>query len=154
MLETTVVFGTLKTLITKMPRWAVQAQLKSYVNTTSNRLISAAEYSMAIVELHLPLSAQIGRCIRIKFLGSNECTACGRAVNSIETRGYCKCSFYRLARCDLCFVSPDRCHFALGPCRGQDWSESYCMQPSAGYLANSSGPKDGITRQGQILIVG
>ncbi len=31
--------------------------------------------------------------------------------------GYCYPCFKTLARCDLCVVSPDRCHYAAGTCR-------------------------------------
>jgi hypothetical protein len=45
-------------------------------------------------------------------------------------------------------VSPVRCHYAAGTCREPEWGEAFCMQPHLVYLANSSGPKVGITTQG------
>ena len=55
----------------------------------------------------------------------------------------------RLARCDLCFVSPERCHYHVGTCREPEWAEGVCWQPHTVYLALSSGPKVGITRAGR-----
>ena len=54
--------------------------------------------------------------------------------------------FFALARCDTCFVNPQRCHFALGTCREPDWGMQTCMQPHVVYLANSGGLKVGLTQ--------
>ena len=43
-------------------------------------------------------------------------------------------------------MKPETCHYHLGTCREPDWGFSNCFSPHIVYLANSSGPKVGITR--------
>ena len=95
------------------------------------------------------LEQHIGKGIRLSFDGSRHCRHCATTVRRLYARQYCYDCFSSLARCDLCFVSPDRCHFHQGTCREPEWAESVCMQPHIVYLANSSGPKIGLTRQGR-----
>ena len=57
-----------------------------------------------------------------------------------------------LARCDLCILKPETCHYAKGTCREPEWGEAHCMTPHIVYLANTSGLKVGITREGQVPI--
>jgi len=54
------------------------------------------------------------------------------------------------ASCDMCMMKPETCHFAAGTCREPDWALDVCFQPHIVYLANSSAPKVGITRQSQV----
>lgn len=97
----------------------------------------------------LPLNSQIGAGVQIQFLGVVSCRHCGAQSRKSFGGGYCYDCFSTLARCDLCVVSPDRCHYAAGTCREPEWGESFCMQPHRVYLANSSGLKVGITRAGR-----
>lgn len=90
----------------------------------------------------------LGHQLDIEYLGSISCSYCGRGTRKSYAQGYCFPCFRKLARCDLCVMSPDRCHYAAGTCREPEWGESFCMQPHLVYLANSSGPKVGITRSG------
>ncbi len=71
---------------------------------------------------------------------------CGASTRKSYGDGYCYPCFKTLARCDLCVVSPDRCHYAAGTCREPAWGEAFCMQPHVVYLANSAGAKVGITK--------
>jgi len=66
------------------------------------------------------------------------------------SQGYCYPCFRSLPECDLCIMSPEKCHFAQGTCRDPAWGETWCMQTHYVYLANSSGVKVGITRENQI----
>lgn len=97
----------------------------------------------------LPLNGHIGRGVEITFTGLISCRHCGAESRKSFGGGYCYDCFSTLARCDLCVVSPDRCHYDAGTCREPDWGESFCMQPHRVYLANSSGIKVGITRAGR-----
>jgi hypothetical protein len=47
-------------------------------------------------------------------------------------------------------MKPETCHYHLGTCREPDWGLSNCFSPHIVYLANSSGPKVGITRASNI----
>jgi hypothetical protein len=96
----------------------------------------------------LPLNPLVGKGLRLEFNGRITCSECGSVTRKSYGEGYCYPCFRRLARCDLCVVSPVRCHYAAGTCREPEWGEAFCMQPHLVYLANSSGPKVGITTQG------
>lgn len=97
----------------------------------------------------LPLDGLVGAGIGFTFDGVVVCRNCGAESRRSFGGGYCYDCFRTLARCDLCVVSPDRCHYALGTCREPAWGEAFCMQPHRVYLANSSGIKVGITRAGR-----
>lgn len=99
----------------------------------------------------IELNGRIGSGIEISFSGVVCCRNCGAESRKSFGGGYCYDCFSTLARCDLCVVSPDRCHYDAGTCREPDWGRSFCMQPHLVYLANSSGIKVGITRAGREL---
>jgi hypothetical protein len=94
------------------------------------------------------LDGLIGRGLVITPTGEVECRHCGAVGRRSFGQGYCYDCFTTLARCDLCVVSPDRCHYHQGTCREPEWGERFCMTPHRVYLANSSGIKVGITRRG------
>lgn len=97
------------------------------------------------------LNPYIGARVRLTWLGNIRCLHCGRASRRSYNQGYCYPCFKKLAQCDLCVVSPERCHYAEGTCREPDWGEAFCMQPHVVYIANSSGIKVGITRPDQVF---
>jgi hypothetical protein len=96
------------------------------------------------------LDAHRGVGLMIEFSGRITCRHCGAATARSYGDGHCYPCFKRLASCDLCVVSPDRCHYHLGTCREPDWGTRFCMQPHFVYLANSAGLKIGITREGNL----
>jgi len=116
-------------------------------DTTSSKdeLVSGSPEAQ---ELHLnPL---IGSTIQLKYGQAITCLHCGRVTKKSFSQGYCYPCFKKLPQCDLCIMSPDRCHYDQGTCRDPAWGESFCMQEHIVYLANSSGLKVGITRPSQI----
>ena len=110
---------------------------------------SPAQYQLLLDANLIPLNPLLGCGLEVRFLGQIECAECGQLTKKSYGGGYCYPCFATLARCDLCVMSPDRCHFHLKTCRDPEWGESFCMQPHTVYLANSSGLKVGITRQGR-----
>jgi len=108
------------------------------------------EYALALADgRRVPLNDRLGAGLRIAFMDVVCCRYCGAESRRSFGGGYCYDCFTTLARCDLCVVSPDRCHYDAGTCREPAWGESFCMQPHRVYLANSSGLKVGITRRGR-----
>jgi len=108
-------------------------------------------YTLAVgteASARLALNPLLGTGLEIRYLQRIACRYCASPTAKSYGGGYCYACFKRLARCDLCVVSPDRCHFQQGTCREPEWGEAFCMQPHLVYLANSSGPKVGITRHG------
>jgi hypothetical protein len=94
----------------------------------------------------LSLMPMIGKVVSFGFSGNIACQGCQKPIKKVFQTGVCFVCSQKLARCDLCIVKPERCHFHLGTCREPEWGEAHCMQEHAVYLANSSGLKVGITR--------
>ena len=113
-------------------------------------LATPVEYRLPLDEAAIDMNAQIGRSVRLNFLGEINCIACGRKTSKSYAQGYCYPCFIRLAECDMCIVKPETCHYDAGTCRDPEWAQEHCMQPHFVYLANSSGIKVGITRASQI----
>jgi hypothetical protein len=90
--------------------------------------------------------------ITIEYLGEINCINCARKTAKSFNQGYCFPCFRKLANCDSCIMSPERCHYYLGTCREPEWGLAHCMIDHVVYLANSSGLKVGLTRATQIPI--
>lgn len=106
-------------------------------------------YVLKVGQQRIDGNALLGRQLRLEFLGRILCRNCGRVTRKSFNQGHCFPCFRKLASCDNCIVSPEKCHHHLGSCREPAWGESFCMQPHLVYLSNSSGLKVGITRQTQ-----
>lgn len=108
------------------------------------------QYAMPLGEDFVPLNALLGQQIALNFLGSINCIHCNRLTKNSFSQGYCYPCFKRLAQCDTCIVSPQKCHYAAGTCREPAWGEANCMIDHFVYIANTSGLKVGITRGTQV----
>ncbi|WP_198262652.1 DUF2797 domain-containing protein [sulfur-oxidizing endosymbiont of Gigantopelta aegis] len=98
----------------------------------------------------IDLNALLGKRLIISYKNEIHCVACGRKSNKSFNQGHCYPCFTRLASCDKCIMSPEKCHFEQGTCREPQWGQDHCMQSHYVYLANSSGIKVGITRGDQL----
>lgn len=107
---------------------------------------SPITYSLPVGDTLIALNELLGEPIRLSFMGAINCIYCGRKTNKSFSQGYCFPCMKKLARCDSCIVSPEKCHYHQGTCREPEWGEQHCMRPHYVYLANSSGVKVGITR--------
>ncbi|MWV18162.1 DUF2797 domain-containing protein [Pseudomonas sp. L-22-4S-12] len=114
------------------------------------RLDAPVQYSFRLDEREIPVNPLLGQRIRLEFLGAIHCCHCGRKTKKSFAQGYCYPCFTKLAQCDSCIMSPERCHYDAGTCREPQWGEQFCMTDHVVYLANSSGIKVGITRASQI----
>ena len=114
------------------------------------RLGETAQYAFRLDEQEVPVNPLLGKRVRLEYLGAIHCSHCGRKTKKSFSQGYCYPCFTKLAQCDSCIVSPEKCHFDAGTCREPEWGERFCMTDHVVYLANSSGVKVGITRASQI----
>ena len=114
------------------------------------RLGETVQYAIRLDETELPINSLLGKRIRLEFLGAIHCSHCGRKTKKSFAQGYCYPCFTKLAQCDSCIVSPEKCHHEQGTCREPAWGEQFCMTEHVVYLANSSGVKVGITRATQL----
>jgi hypothetical protein len=111
---------------------------------------SPVHYALELSGQTLVLNDWLGKAIRIEYLQNIECVACGRKIKKSFNQGFCYPCFISLAQCDMCIMSPEKCHYHLGSCREPEWGLANCMKPHVIYLSNTSGVKVGITRETQI----
>lgn len=107
-------------------------------------------YHLPIGDELIPLNTLIGQPIKLLYSGVINCAHCGRKTKKSFNQGYCYPCFAKLAQCDSCIMSPEKCHYHAGTCRQPEWGDEFCMTDHFVYLANSSGIKVGITRGSQI----
>nr|WP_150909607.1 DUF2797 domain-containing protein [Marinobacter halotolerans] len=111
---------------------------------------SPVSYSLLVGDTRIPLNDLIGYPLRLDFDGVIRCINCDRKTNKSFSQGFCYPCFRKLAACDTCIMSPEKCHYYQGTCREPEWGETHCMVEHVVYLANSSGLKVGITRGSQV----
>lgn len=120
------------------------------VRKMKTRLAGQVQYTALLGDDQVELNQYLGRKLRLEFSGAINCIHCGRKTAKSFNQGYCYPCFKRLAQCDSCIVSPEKCHYAAGTCREPEWGEQHCMIDHIVYLANTSGLKVGITRGSQV----
>lgn len=124
--------------------------ISGHVRKMQVRLDSPVSYSLPLGDELIPLNEFLGKKISLKFMGKISCVHCGRKTNKSFSQGYCYPCLQKLAQCDSCIISPEKCHYDSGTCREPVWGDEFCMQDHIVYLANSSGVKVGITRASQV----
>lgn len=120
------------------------------VRKMKTSLAEPVQYAMRLGEHETPLNQYLGRKLQLEYLGAINCIHCDRKTSKSFSQGYCYPCFRRLAQCDTCIMSPEKCHYAAGTCREPEWGEKNCMIDHFVYLANTSGLKVGITRGTQV----
>lgn len=113
-------------------------------------LDAPVQYAFRLGDQEVPVNPLVGKHLRLEYLGAIHCTHCGRKTKTSFSQGYCYPCMQKLAQCDVCIMSPEKCHFDQGTCREPSWGEQFCMTDHIVYLANSSGVKVGITRATQV----
>jgi hypothetical protein len=107
-------------------------------------------YSLNFGSEQVRVNDLLGKKVSLHIDGTIHCTHCGKVTKKSFSQGFCFNCFRKLAACDTCIMSPEKCHFHLGTCREPEWAEQFCMQSHYVYLANSSALKVGITRGDQL----
>lgn len=108
------------------------------------------QYAFRLGDSEIAVNPLIGQSLRLEYLGAIHCSHCGRKTKTSYSQGYCYPCMQKLAQCDVCIMSPEKCHHHEGTCREPSWGEQFCMTDHIVYLANSSGVKVGITRATQL----
>ncbi|QOL26625.1 DUF2797 domain-containing protein [Thalassotalea sp. LPB0316] len=108
------------------------------------------QYQLPIGDQLLSLNELIGKPLTLTFHNKITCNHCGKATRKSYSQGFCFPCMQKLAKCDMCIMKPETCHFDQGTCREPQWGEANCMIKHYVYLANTSGLKVGITRHTQI----
>ena len=123
-------------------------QLSGHVQAMNTSLVDGdAYYQLPIGEEKIDMNALLGQRIELKYNDAINCANCGRKTKKSWQGGYCYPCFISLAKCDMCIMKPEECHFHLGTCREPEWGLGYCFQPTVVYLANTAKVKVGITNK-------
>lgn len=120
-------------------------KLKSQLGTDGK-----VEYQLPLGDELVSMNELVGQKISMKFDGQINCIATGEKINKTYNQGYSYKAFISLARCDMCIMKPELCHYDKGTCREPKWGEEHCLQPHIVYLSLTSGAKVGITRKKQV----
>ncbi|MEP5766512.1 MAG: DUF2797 domain-containing protein [Halieaceae bacterium] len=129
-----------------MPQLLAEGQLRKMVT----RHDDTVGYGLPLGDEQVDMNPLIGSQLQLSFGGEISCIHCDRKTKKSFSQGYCYPCFTRLAQCDTCIMSPERCHYDQGTCREPEWGEANCMIDHIVYLANTSGVKVGITRFSQV----
>ncbi|QFU77876.1 DUF2797 domain-containing protein [Halioglobus maricola] len=113
-------------------------------------LAEQVQYKLPLGDTKLPMNDLLGKTLSLSYAGQINCIACDRKTNKSFSQGFCYPCFKRLAQCDSCIVSPEKCHYDAGTCREPAWGEENCLIDHIVYLSNTSGVKVGITRHSQV----
>ena len=113
-------------------------------------LTDTVRYTLFPDQASLCLNDCLGQRLSLSFTGVIRCVECERTTKKSFNQGYCYPCFRKLAACDSCIMSPEKCHLAEGTCREPLWAETHCQVPHIVYLSNTSSVKVGITRSTQI----
>lgn len=128
----------------------MQAIASGRIEKLVSSLESPVRYALPVDDVEIDMNALLGKTVQLKFEGVINCINCNRKTNKSFSQGFCYPCFIKLAACDQCIVSPEKCHFSQGTCREPEWAQSHCMVDHIVYLANSSDLKVGITRSTQV----
>ena len=107
-------------------------------------------YQLPLSDDLVNINELIGQTICMEFEGQINDIATGEKITKSYNQGYSYKSFITLARCDMCIMKPELCHYYKGTCREPEWGEKHCLQPHIVYLSLTSGAKVGITRKKQV----
>ena len=125
---------------------AVTGNLRKMVSELQETVV----YQLPVGDDLITMNDLIGRKIVLDYQGEINCCHCGRKTKKSFSQGYCYPCFKKLPQCDICIMSPEKCHYHQGTCRDARWGGQFCMTDHVVYLANSSGLKVGITRASQM----
>ncbi|MDX1302848.1 DUF2797 domain-containing protein [Photobacterium sp.] len=124
--------------------------MQGTLSKLKSTLGDVVEYQLPVGDHLLPLNPLIGKKLTLTHTGSIFCDACGKKTKKSYSQGHCFPCMKKLARCDMCIMKPETCHYAKGTCREPEWGIANCMVPHYVYLSNTSGLKVGITRHTQL----
>ena len=110
----------------------------------------SVSYNLAFGDNSLNLNERLESKLKISFEGQINCIHCGRKTKKSFSQGYCFPCMKKLAQCDQCIMSPERCHYDAGTCREPEWADQFCMTDHYVYLSNTTAAKVGLTRGNQI----
>ncbi|OZB03742.1 MAG: hypothetical protein B7X58_15290, partial [Marinobacter sp. 34-60-7] len=70
---------------------------------------SPVSYTLRVGDTPVPMNELIGRRVRLNFDGVIRCIHCDRTTKKSFSQGFCFPCFRKLAACDSCIMSPEKC---------------------------------------------
>ena len=107
-------------------------------------------YSLPLGKIHMEMNSLVGKKVIFHFQGDIFDIVTGEKIRKSYNNGYSYKSFTTLARCDLCIVKPELCHYYRGTCREPDWGEKNCFIDHIVYLSLTDNLKVGVTKAGNV----
>ena len=107
-------------------------------------------YSLRLGEESVPLNPWIGKPIRLTFLNTINCVACGRVTKKSFAQGFCFPCMRNSPMNSECIIRPELCRGHLGEGRDVEWEKEHHVREHVVYLAVSSDVKVGVTRSDQV----
>lgn len=104
-----------------------------------SNLADTVEYQLPVGDELVPLNPLLGKELTLTFTGKINCAHCGALTKKSFSQGYCFPCMRKLARCDMCIMKPETCHYHEGTCREPEWGEANCFIPHYVYLSNTIG---------------
>ena len=93
-------------------------QLSGHIRMMNTSLEDgAANYQLPIGEKLIDMNALVGKNIELKYNEAIKCANCGALTKKSWSGGFCFPCTRILAKCDLCIMRPETCHFSQGTCR-------------------------------------
>ena len=104
------------------------------------------QYFLSLDEKPVPITAQVGNEVTLRFLGAITCIECGRKIKKTYNQGYCFPCARDLPENAMCAVRPELCQHQHGNEADREFYREYCAVDHYVYLSLTSGVKVGITR--------
>lgn len=104
------------------------------------------QYFLSLDEKPVPITAQVGKEMTLKFVGTISCIECGRKIKKTYNQGYCFPCARDLPENAMCSVRPELCQHEHGNETDREFYREYCAVDHYVYLSLTSGVKVGITR--------
>ncbi len=120
----------------------VSGQLRKMTHENADPI----QYALSLDEKPVPLTAQVGKELRLKFLGTITCIECGRSIKKTYNQGYCFPCARDLPENAMCAVRPETCQHETGNEADREFYRNYCGVDHFVYLSLTSSVKVGVTR--------
>ena len=104
------------------------------------------QYFLNLDNKSYPINSQVGKPVKIKWLGTITCIECGRKTKKSYQQGHCFVCARDLPGNALCSVRPELCVHETGNEADREFWRTHCKIDHYVYLSLTSGVKVGITR--------
>lgn len=104
------------------------------------------QYFLSLDEKPIPITAQVGNEVTLRFLDAITCVECGRKIKKTYNGGYCFPCARDLPENAMCSVRPELCRHEHGNEADREFYREYCAVDHYVYLSLTSGVKVGVTR--------